>query len=65
MFTYDDSSTTEHIMASKPTKTGKEVKHLAGEGLTKPGKLTKKEVQKISGSVEAHIQPRGKTKKGK
>lgn len=52
-------------MASKPTKTGKEVKHLAGEGLKKPGKLTKKQVQKIAGSVEAHIQPRGKKNGGR
>jgi hypothetical protein len=49
-------------MATKSTKTTKAVKHIAGEGLKKPGKLTKKEVQKIAGSVESHIQPRGKGK---
>ncbi|MFL9859465.1 hypothetical protein PQR72_27660 [Paraburkholderia madseniana] len=51
-------------MASKPTKTGKSVKHIAGEALKKPASITKKEVQKLAASVEAHIQPRGK-KKGK
>lgn len=51
-------------MATKPTKTSKPIKHIAGEGLSKPGKLTKKEVQSLAGSVEAHVQPR-KKKNGK
>ncbi|MFL9987233.1 hypothetical protein [Paraburkholderia sediminicola] len=49
-------------MASKPTQTSRSVKHAAGEALAKPSSVTKKQVQKIAGSVEAHIQPRGKAK---
>lgn len=52
-----------HIMATKPEKTSKAVKHAAGEALKKPGSVSKKQVQKIAGSVEAHIQPRGKAKR--
>jgi hypothetical protein len=51
-----------HIMATKITKTGKIVKHIAGEALKKPASITKKQVQKIAGSVESHIQPRGRAK---
>jgi hypothetical protein len=40
------------------------IRHIAGIGLRTPSKLTTKQVQKISASVEAHIEPRGK-KKGK
>jgi hypothetical protein len=52
-------------MAKTPEKTGKTVKHEAGKGLSKPGSLTKKQVQSLAGSVAAHIQPRGKAKNGK
>ncbi|WP_233863476.1 hypothetical protein [Paraburkholderia adhaesiva] len=47
------------------TKTSKPVKHAAGEALRNPSSVTKKQVQKIAASVEAHIQPRGKKAKGK
>ena len=44
------------------TKTSPSVRHEAGVGLKEPSNLTKKQIQSLSGSVEAHIQPR-KTKK--
>ncbi|QVN21010.1 hypothetical protein [Burkholderia pyrrocinia] len=50
-------------MAKKLTATSKAVKHAAGEALRKPTSVTKKQVQKLAGSVEAHIQPRNKAKK--
>lgn len=49
-------------MATKAIKTGKTVKRIAGEALKKPGSVTKKEIQKLAASVEAHIQPRGRAK---
>jgi hypothetical protein len=53
------------IMAKAPEKTGSKVKAEAGKGLSKPGSLTKKQVQSLAGSVAAHIQPRAKPKSGK
>ncbi|WP_157382396.1 hypothetical protein [Burkholderia ubonensis] len=50
-------------MATKSTKTSNAVKHVAGKALAKPTSVTKKQVQKLAGSVEAHIQPRKKSKK--
>ncbi|WP_155033653.1 hypothetical protein [Burkholderia pseudomallei] len=50
-------------MAKKPIKTSEAVKHAAGEALQKPSSVTKKQLQKLAGSVEAHIQPRKKGKK--
>jgi hypothetical protein len=38
------------------------IKRLAGIGLATPSKLTTKQVQKLSASVEAHIEPRKKKK---
>jgi hypothetical protein len=48
---------------TKPTSTSETVKHLGGKGLKKPKSLEPKQVQELAGSVEAHIQPRGKNKK--
>ena len=62
MFTYDESTAPGHIMPKSPEKTGKTVKAEAGEGLSKPGSLTKKQVQSLAGSVASHIKPRDKAK---
>jgi hypothetical protein len=50
-------------VATKPPKTPQKVKHEGGIGLKKPGALTPKQVRSLAGSVEAHIEPRGKGKK--
>jgi hypothetical protein len=65
MFTYDESPQRGHIMAKAPEKTNKKVKAEAGKGLTKPGGLTKKQVQSLAGSALSHAQPRSKPTKGK
>ena len=43
-------------------KTSQPVKHAAGIGLKTPQKLTPKQEQALSGSVERHIEPRGAKK---
>lgn len=43
---------------SKEPNTGRRIKRVAGRGLKNPQKLTTRQVQKLAGSVEAHIEPR-------
>jgi hypothetical protein len=38
--------------------TSPRIKHLAGEGLQRPSKLTAAQVRELAGSVLAHIEPR-------
>lgn len=50
-------------MAKKPPRppspiTSQRVKHLAGEGLTRPSQLTTRQVRELAGSVLAHVEPR-------
>jgi hypothetical protein len=56
----------EPFMAKKPTKTtstSPKIRNLAGKGLKNPTSLTPKQDQELAGSVERHIEPRGKSKK--
>jgi hypothetical protein len=39
-------------------KTGPKPRHIAGVGLKKPEALSRKQVQALAASVEAHIEPR-------
>lgn len=39
--------------------TSTRIKHLAGEGLSRPSKLTTKQVQELAASVMRHIELRG------
>jgi hypothetical protein len=64
------SNTQEKLMSTKkssgkkpPEKTSPKDKTLAGVALKNPGKVTKKEVRSLAGSVLSHIQPRDKAKK--
>jgi hypothetical protein len=56
-------------MSKRPTGrppapiTSPKIKHLAGEGLQRPSRLTAKQVRELAGSVMAHIERGGK--KGK
>lgn len=43
-------------------KTSRKVKHEAGVGLADPARLSNRQVQSLAGSVEAHIEPRRKTR---
>jgi hypothetical protein len=45
-----------------PPKTSRKVKHEAGVGLAAPARLSNRQVQSLAGSVEAHIEPRRKTR---
>lgn len=43
--------------------TSSTIKALAGKGMRAPSTLTNAQIQKLAASVEAHIEPRGKSKK--
>ena len=43
-----------------PPVTNRHLKHLAGEGLSRPSKLTADEVRELAGAVMTRIEPRGK-----
>jgi len=43
-----------------PPVTSKNLKHLAGEGLARPSKLTADQVRELAGAVLSRIEPRGK-----
>lgn len=51
-------------IASPAPITAPRIKHIAGVGMKTPSKLTTKQVQELAASVEAHIEPRGKKKRG-
>lgn len=44
--------------------TRKDIKHLAGEGLSRPSSLNAAQVRELAASVMAHIEPRGKPRPG-
>jgi hypothetical protein len=45
--------------------TSPKIKHLAGEGLERPSKLTTAQIRELAASVMAHIEPRKKPTKKK
>lgn len=55
-------------MAKPPSRppapiTSPAIKHIAGKGMKAPSTLTTQEVRRLAASVEAHIEPRNKSKK--